>query len=158
MRHIHADKIIVAANDTSIKWQYTPKAMDIWNDCIDGIPAWHPESEYRQRPAPHPHQAMIDQAEADPSIQWQYADIGEAGWIDCQDGSHPNFWLERKYRQKPAESKMVDMWQWSFKSRVTGGIFASNEYHADKPVDSLFNSSAPVCRIEGSKISVEVSQ
>jgi hypothetical protein len=151
MRHIHADHMIAAANDTSIKWEQLSSA-GIWIG--DNAMYWWPEREYRQKPTQHPHQAMIDQEKDDPSIVWQLL-TGPGCWSDCIPG-----WVESwQYRQKPAEPKMVYLWQWSFRSRVTGGIFASNEYHADKPVDSLFNSSAPVCRIEGSKITVpEVSQ
>lgn len=152
-RHIHADHMIAAANDMSIEWQRMSDINKDWaNVGKSGDFTFYPESQYRQRPAPHPHQAMIDQAKADPSIEWQYEDVA-GNWLDTV--LKPTIDSPNEYRQKP---KMVDLWQWSFRSRVTGGIFASNEYHADKPVDSLFQSSAPVCRIEGSKISVEVSQ
>jgi hypothetical protein len=108
MRHIHADHMIASANDTTIEWQYklpefsiwqyiSPKPS-IWNDCVDGIPAWHPESEYRQRPAPNPHQAMMDQAEADPSIQWQLLSSDEVTWRDVS----PSWIGAIQYRQKPA--------------------------------------------------------
>jgi hypothetical protein len=156
-RHIHADHMIAAANDTSIEWQYTPKALELWNDCIDGIPAWHPESEYRQKPAPHPHQAMIDQAAADPSIVWQFED-GYGDWMDFTNGDLPLWSYAVKYRQKPDEPKMVDMWLWAIKHDC-GDIYISDLFHRTKEDAQDYNTKNIICRIEGSKITVpEVSQ
>jgi hypothetical protein len=153
MRHIHADHMIAAANDTTIEWQRL--SYDTWaNIGKSGDFTFYPESQYRQRPAPHPHQAMMDQAASDPSIEWQINDYFE-GWLDV----FPEFNPESEYRQKPAEPKMVDLWQWAVKWPDNPVIFAMDEFFADA-VCAL--KSRPgfiiVSRIEGSKISVEVSQ
>jgi hypothetical protein len=154
-RHIHADHIIAAANDTSTEWQRMSDINKDWaNVGKSGSFTFFPDSEYRQRPAPHPHQAMIDQAKADPSIQWQ-VEIHALGWMPKTASA---FIAEFKYRQKPAEPKMVDMWQFAQQSR-DGSWWASGDFyqtiedaHDDSP-ENVF------CRIEGSKITVpEVSQ
>jgi len=52
-RHVHADLMILAANDTSLRFQYRVGHSHPWKDCIypDTItpftPAWHPDHEYR---------------------------------------------------------------------------------------------------------------
>ncbi len=47
-RHVHADHIIAAANDTSIKWDCRPLGTDKWDKTFN--PQWAPDYEYRQRP------------------------------------------------------------------------------------------------------------
>jgi hypothetical protein len=210
MRHIHADHMIQAANDTSIQWEYLHKMMGKcgqWQKC-PSIPEWTIECEYRQKPSPHPHQAMMDQAKADPSIEWEYR-LGGSSWQECasrgaawdedteyrqRPTEHPHqamidqaaadpsiewqfqnsiglgLWLDCKprhewfptceYRQKPAEPKMVDMWQWAMMLPYTKKIVASSFHATEDDVYTEYDRAAPIlCRIEGSKISVpEVSQ
>lgn len=150
-RHIHADLMIQAANDTTIQWDWTyPTEADSgnWFD-IPGTPFWEPSLIYRQRPAPHPHQALMDQAKADPSIKWQYKDI-TGQWLDVREVCLPLWTTYLEYRQKPV---MVDMWQWAYR----GGdrVYATPEFYT---TDRQPNKAEILFRIEGSKISVEVSQ
>jgi hypothetical protein len=199
MRHIHADNICIAANDTSIEWQrmsnkdwanvgksgsftFFPDSeyrqrpaphphqalMDIaaadpdiyWEhrcsssyDWMDCIPKWIPEYEYRQKPAPHPHQSMMDIANADPSIEWEVLDPVSNKWMLARK----YFMRNSQYRQKPAETKMVDMWQWAVRDH---GLINSTQYfyHDEAELVGVYNPHQIICRIEGSKISVEVSQ
>ena len=146
MRHIHADHMIAAANDTTIQWDVLDAG--VWQEISSSSPLWWSHAQYRQRPTPHPHQAMMDQAKADPSIEWQLL-TGLGCWIDCIPG-----WSESwQYRQRP---KMVDLWQWARKER--GIILASTSYFADADEAQAAFQGIVLCRIEGSKISVEVSQ
>jgi len=52
-RHVHADLMILAANDTSLRFQYRASRNHPWKDCIyhgttgPYTPAWHPNHEYR---------------------------------------------------------------------------------------------------------------
>jgi len=151
MRHIHADLMIAAANDTSIEWQAVGPLSREWiYTGKSGEFMFYPDSQYRQRPQPHPHQAMMDQAKADPSIEWQLL-TGLGCWIDCIPG-----WSESwQYRQKP---KMVEMWQWAKLFR-NGAIATSCLFYASKEAAQDGECEAILCRIEGSKITVpEVSQ
>jgi hypothetical protein len=154
MRHIHADNICIAANDTSIEWQRMSN-KDWANVGKSGSFTFFPDSEYRQRPAPHPHQAMIDQAAADPSIVWQYR-RGGSDWQECSyEGAA---WDEdTEYRQKP---KMVDMWQWVVRMMYSKQITFTNFYATEaEAAIQVGKSGFIICRIEGSKITVpEVSQ
>lgn len=157
-RHIHADLMLQAANDTTIQWDWTyPTEADSgnWFD-IPGTPFWEPSLIYRQRPIPHSHQALIDQAKADPSIKWQWKpDVTDdyQGWQDC--GNTPSFYKDNEYRQKPAELVMVDMWLWAYRHSL-GGIFHGGRFMDEIEASMIFGNEL-VCRIEGSKISVEVS-
>lgn len=50
-RHIHADNIIIAANDTSIEWQSAnPNQPNSWVDVIANYPSWSGLLLYRQKP------------------------------------------------------------------------------------------------------------
>jgi hypothetical protein len=153
MRHIHADNIIIAANDTSIEWQRMLYAN--WaNIGKSGSFTFYPDSQYRQKPAPHPHQAMIDQAAADPSIKWQFFNsLGEV-WI----ATTPTWIRTMQYRQEPAAPVMVDLWQWAFRYCQNGPIFNSPYVATLEEVSEILTCYSIICRIEGSKISVEVSQ
>jgi hypothetical protein len=153
MRHIHADHMIAAANDISIEWQRL--SYDNWaNIGKSGQFTFYPESQYRQRPASHPHQAMIDQAKADPLIKWQLLSSDGVNWHDCS----PSWIGTMQYRQKPAEPKMVDMWLWAITSDC-GDIYTSDLFHSTKEDAQDYNTKNIICRIEGSKITVpEVSQ
>lgn len=107
-RHIHADHIIAAANDTSIEWECkdaTDTDSDAWLPTARNFPKWSVECVYRQKPKPHVHQALIDIANADPSIKWQVKSFDE--WSDMDD--HPTWVTSLEYRQKP---KLVKKWQW----------------------------------------------
>lgn len=52
-RHVHADLMILAANDTSLRFQYRASRNHPWKECIyhgttgPYTPAWHPNHEYR---------------------------------------------------------------------------------------------------------------
>lgn len=108
MRHIHADNICIAANDTSIEWQRMSNNNKDW------------------------------------------ANVGKSGSF--------TFFPDSEYRQKPAESKMVDMWLWAIKHDC-GDIYISDRFHSTKEDAQDYNTSNIICRIEGSKITVpEVSQ
>jgi hypothetical protein len=155
-RHIHADNIIVAANDTTIQWQFKNHLLG-WAECCILGPTWRSDTEYRQRPAPHPHQALMDIAAADPSIEWQYLERG-SDWSDCLHLSGPQWHIGFNYRQKPAEPKMVDMWQWGFRYQKTGPIFNSPYATTTDHAKFLIGANEILCRIEGSKITVEVSR
>jgi hypothetical protein len=153
MRHIHADHMITAANDTSIQWEAKTDSGD-W--CGVGCePAWVSNFEYRQKPSPHPHQAMIDQAKANPSIEWQI--LNPTGQVWC-DVKIPHWNVTEQYRQKQAEPKMVDLWQWAVRRKSDGDIWATTDFFATKEDAQYHSSSKIICRIEGSKISVGVSQ
>jgi hypothetical protein len=151
-RHIHADHIITAANDTSIEWQVRLRGMD-WMP--KSTPSWTAELEYRQKPAPHPHQALIDQAAADPSIEWQILSTDGVTWMNVV----PGWAVGCQYRQKP---KRVDMWQWAVAclSVPTYIVRPSSAYftNADEAKSYYGGEHEILCRIEGSKISVEVSK
>jgi hypothetical protein len=151
MRHIHADHMIAAANDTSIQWEQL-SSTGIWIG--DNAMYWWPKRKYRQKPSPHPHQALIDQATADPSIVWQIKDL-KGRWEDCYGNAH--FQVNCYYRQKPAEPKMVDMWLWAITSDC-GDIYTSDLFHSTKEDAQDYNTKNIICCIEGSKITVEVSQ
>lgn len=199
-RHIHADLMIQAANDTSIEWQYKSPELNNWSDCVDGIPAWNPKSEYRQKPTPHPHQSLMDQAKADPSIEWEWRHENSK-WHSCFSAPsweeyfeyrqkpvpHPHqammdiakadpsiqwqvlnpisrkwmlagkyFMKNSQYRQTP---KMVDLYQWAIRFDIDSPVFGSDEYaETEKEILSIWTNHEVLCRIEGSKISVEVSQ
>jgi hypothetical protein len=150
-RHIHADLMIQAANDTRIEWQRM--SYDNWaNIGKSGQFTFYPESQYRQRPASHPHQHLIDQAEADPSIQWQ-VEIHTLGWMPKTASA---FIAELKYRQKP---KMVDMYQWAVRYDSCSPIYAGDNFYENEiDVKNDRPGFEIICRIEGSKITVEVSQ
>jgi hypothetical protein len=61
MRHIHADNICIAANDTSIEWQRMSNKS--WaNVGKSGSFTFFPDSQYRQKPA---EPVMVD--------MWQWA-------------------------------------------------------------------------------------
>jgi hypothetical protein len=207
-RHVHADHMIAAANDTTIEWQVVSTLSREWiYTGKSGEFMFYPDEQYRQKPAPHPHLVMMGIAKDDPSIEWQFQNsIGLGLWLDCKPEQlwfsncqyrqkpHPHqtlidqakadrsieWQLKRRgsdwqecdpwrlgdswdkyteYRQKPAEPKMVDLWQWAVKWPDNPVIFAMDEFFADA-VCAL--KSRPgfiiVSRIEGSKISVEVSQ
>jgi hypothetical protein len=109
-KHKHYKNMIIAANDTSIEWQYldiynvykdiasAPITVEEWVD-HDGIPSWDITVSYRQKQMPHPHQALIDQAKADPTIQWQCLGDVTKVWYNCI----PAWGLCRKYRPRPAQ-------------------------------------------------------
>jgi len=151
-RHIHADHMIAAANDTTIEFERLSERSVEWEwagKCGEFI--FYPQCQYRQKP--HPHQAMIDQAAADPSIQWQLLS-GLGYWFDCTPGWAPAC----EYRQKPAEPVMVDMWQWAVR-RSDGDIIPSTYFYASQDDAEMYLRKTAICRIEGSKITVpEVSQ
>jgi hypothetical protein len=93
--------MIAAANDTSIEWQAVGPLSREWiYTGKSGEFMFYPDSQYRQRPQPHPHQAMINQAYADPSIQWQHSSQGSE-WSDCLHLSGPQWHIGFNYRQKP---------------------------------------------------------
>jgi hypothetical protein len=151
MRHIHADHMIAAANDTSIKWEQL-SYDGIWIG--DNAMYWWPEREYRQKPAPHPHQAMIDQAKADPSIEWQHSSQG-SDWSDCLHLFGPQWHIGFNYRQKPAKPKMIDMWQWVVRMMYSKQITFTNFYATEaEAAIQVGKSGFIICRIEGSKITV----
>lgn len=151
-RHIHADHIIAAAEDTTIQWQY--KDGDEWWSCDFDGPSWSESYEYRQRPAPHPHQALMDIAAADPSIDWQYQSLADGCWYDCIPNMQQLWMAEYQYRQKPAEPKMVDLWQWAMRAGNGISISTSSWYYATKEDAEKSTGNRVVCRIEGSKITV----
>jgi len=108
-RHVHAENIIIAANDTSIEWEVMA-TLDDWID-VGNYPTWREDLEYRQKQVAHLHQSLIDQAKADPSIQWQLkwqhaSDAGER-WIDVK----PLWSLGCQYRQKPEASQETNVHQ-----------------------------------------------
>ena len=151
-RHIHADMMIQAANDTTILWDreaWQQGGGTVW---IPTIPTWNEDCKYRQRPAAHPHQAMMDQAAADPSIQWQYKSLIDGDWCDCTV-NRPSWQSAYQYRQKPAEVVMVDMWQW-VQRNGKGDVWAANEFYATKEAADARTQHKIIGRIEGSKISV----
>lgn len=153
-RHIHADHMIAAANDTGIEWEYFDRRDGTWTAC-GLVPCWDMGTDYRQKPAPHPHQALMDMAAADPSIKWQMQIPNDGSWGDCDEETGP-VWLENfKYRPKPAAPKMVDMYQWALKSLDNGHIYVGSGFYESEP-DANLKGYVLVCRIEGSKISVEV--
>lgn len=49
-RHIHADHIIAAANDTTIQWEFAHLRNPALFLDIIGAPSWDPECIYRQKP------------------------------------------------------------------------------------------------------------
>lgn len=48
-RHVHADLMIEAANDTSIKWQWCRNEADYY-DCPGRNPDWSADLKYRKKP------------------------------------------------------------------------------------------------------------
>jgi hypothetical protein len=157
MRHIHADHMIAAANDTTIEWQRM--SYDNWaNIGKSGQFTFYPESQYRQRPSSHPHQAMMDVAKDDPSIEWQILIGDGVTWLTIPPGTC--CWNKsEQYRQKPAEPKMVDMYQWAVRYDSCSPIYAGDNFYENEiDVKNDRPGFEILCRIEGSKISVEVLQ
>jgi hypothetical protein len=109
-----------------------------------------PPSQYRIKPDPHPHQALMDEAKADPSIEWQY--LGSSNtWRDCCGGCE---WFRSSiYRKKP-KPKTVDMWQWAYKTE-SGRIRSTDMFYLRGEDVTLAYRSSILCKIEGSKITVE---
>jgi hypothetical protein len=161
MRHIHADHMIAAANDTSIEWQAVGPLSREWiYTGKSGEFMFYPDSQYRQRPQPHPHQAMIDQAAADTLIEWQHSSQG-SDWSDCLHLSGPQWHIGFNYRQKPAEPKMVDMWQWVYRGKKNSSVLITVAFFAMQTEAQNFVGGMHeiLWRQEGSKITVpEVSQ
>jgi hypothetical protein len=149
MRHIHADLMHRIAEDTSLK-VFCEEPDGSWT--YVQIPAWYPHQEYKiEEPVkPHVHQALIDEAKADPSIEWQYRDDASMSWEDCS--LVPSWMKDTEYRKKP---KTVDMWQWAYKvsgsptPECSKGFYKSVE-DADRAIAGTL-----LCKIEGSKITVE---
>lgn len=155
-RHIHADLMIQAANDTTIRWQVNLNGE--WENVNNAQVSWSFAHQYRQRPAAHPHQALMDIAKADPSIEWEYQFLANGRWYACVINEQELWVPEYQYRQKPAEPKMVDLWQWAVSDR--GLIYSTQHfYHDEAELVGVCNPHQIICRIEGSKITVpEVSQ
>jgi hypothetical protein len=156
MRHIHADHMIAAANDTTIEWERLACNADGSFAWVYTLPKWLQDSKYRQKPTPHPHQAMIDQAKADRSIEWQLKRRG-SDWQACDPWRLGDSWdKDTEYRQKP---KMVDMYQWAVRYDSCSPIYAGDNFYENEiDVKNDRPGFEIICRIEGSKISVEVSQ
>jgi hypothetical protein len=109
MRHIHADHMIAAANDTSIEWQRMSNK--------------------------------------------DWANVGKSGSF--------TFFPDSQYRQKPAEPKMVDMWQWVYRSKKNSTVVITVAFFAMQTEAQNFvgGTQEILFRQEGSKITVpEVSQ
>jgi hypothetical protein len=98
----------------------------------------------------------MDQAKADPSIEWQR--MSNKDWANVGKSGSFTFFPDSQYRQKPAEQKMVDMWQWAY-PYTESRVCATTNFYATKEDAEKAYGNIILCRIEGSKITVpEVSQ
>ena len=66
-RHVHADHIIAAAEDTTIEWEMLSFDESRWLP-MEGSPLWSTDREYRQKPKPR---RTID------LYQWAYKEQGD---------------------------------------------------------------------------------
>ena len=146
--------MIEFANDPSIEFEYFSKVLNQWCSC-ESNPTFVCTVKYRKKPTPHIHQALIDEAKADPNIEWEGRLRDSASkWLDCRN--NPMWLPKHEYRKKP---KTVEMWQWAYKTIRTGAIDNTSYYETEfQASSSLPDGFKLLCKIEGSKIPVEVSQ
>jgi len=102
----------------------------------------------------HIHADLMIKFANDTMTELQFRPYGP-DWRDIPPGHSPSWNEEVEYRQKPAEPKMVDMWQWAarmvYSKQVTFTNFYVNEAAA---IDEVGGGGVILCSIEGSKITV----
>jgi hypothetical protein len=89
----------------------------------------------------------MDEAKADPSIEWEVDD--GSGWFIVHT---PNWIPHHNYRKKP---KTVDMWQWCYKLD-SGDVVGTRCFYASSDGVTKCSGFEAICKIEGSKITVEI--
>lgn len=109
-KHIHHDKIIEWAADTSVVWQYKGEGESelLWRDCAKK-PAWNTTTNYRRK------NRWFDMeqewlAKGKPPVEMlEYADA----WVDCNP-----FWTEEEeYRFKEVSRHAALKAEWEAKGR-----------------------------------------